>query len=298
MVELSLSPILLRAMKSVADRPGGVSVHTLVSERTWRMGVLAVSSFEFFSNRRWNVWVHDDGTLTARARDRLTAMRPHWHLVSRAVSDALALEKLSFFPHFLRLRERHPLAVKMADAWLWAQGPRYLFIDSDCLFFANPDFILKWVDRDDGTSWFMQEYREVYAYAFPPDELNRWAGIQVMPKVNTGIGLLQKDLFNWERVEKLLARPETTALDRESDWYIEQTLCAVLLTDWGRGGLLPTPDYVTGYDAQGIGALPACVACHYVGPTKYDRYYYHGLLGLFSCWLAQQLKHPSHKTSL
>lgn len=288
-----LEPLLVRVLKPRgACDPGLPSVHTLVSERTWRMGLLAVASFEFFSGSSWPVYVHDDGSVSASTIKKIARCRPHWRFISRRESDERARAKLAEYPQFLRLRQRHPLAVKMADAWLWAQQARYIFIDSDTLFFRRPEFILKWIQADDGTCWFMEEYEGVYSYSLPPEALRSWAGFDVMPRVNTGIGLLYRDLFDWTNVERLLSAPVIAELDQTNDWYIEQTLCAVLLSRWGKGGLLPSSEYITGYDAGGMGRRRSYVACHYVGPTKRDRYYYHGLVGILLRW--ESLRGPQN----
>lgn len=282
-VRVVLEPLLVRTMKPPASAPTmAVSVHTLVSHRTWRMGVIAVSSFCWFSGRSWDVWIHDDGSLTEGDMLRLRGLRPTWHIVPRAESDARAREKLAAYPHFLALRNRHPLAVKMADPALWAPQSQYVFIDSDCLVFRRPTFIIQWADSRDDTCWFMEEYEGVYSYVIPPSELDKWAGKPIRLRVNTGLCLMCKRALQWTRIEQLLGAPEVRMLGPDEDWYIEQTLSAIALTDWGRGGILPVREYVTGYATTDMGWPPRCVACHYVGPTKYDRYYYHGLTGLLA----------------
>lgn len=285
-----LEPLLARTLNApVGGRIMPVSVHTLVSRRTWRMGVIAVSSFCWFSGRNWDVWIHDDGSLNEENKARLRRLRPAWHIVSRAESDARARERLAAFPRFLALRDRHPLAVKMADAWLSAPESHYVFIDSDCVVFRQPTFIIEWANARDDTCWFMEEYEEVYSYVLPPAELDEWAGKPVRPRVNTGVCLMCKNALQWSRIEQLLDAPQIRKLGPDEDWYIEQTLSAIVLTDWGRGGMLPAREYVTGYATPKMGWPPHCVACHYVGPTKYDRYYYHGLTGVLvrqmqACW--------------
>lgn len=275
---------LLRGMRPpVTGELQPVSVHALLSESSWAIGVLAVSSFCFFSRRRWPVFVHEDGSLTERTAARIAALRPAWRIVRRTEADARVNEELGNRPRLKALRARHPLAVKLLDPHVFAPGRRYIFIDSDCLFFARPEFVLRWADETRGEDcWFCREYEGVYAYSMPMEALRNATGCDVLQRVNTGIGLWNKGAMSLDRLEAFLRSVSEFPMTRQQDWYIEQTMSAVMLTDWGRGGLLPK-EYATGYDmAPGVRGAD-CVACHYVGPTKKDRLFYHGFLTLRRC---------------
>lgn len=272
---------LLRGLRSpVSGEFQPVSVHALLTESNWELGVLAVSSFCFFSRRRWPVFIHEDGSLTNEAAARIAALRPEWRIVRRAEADVRVNSGLGDCPRLKALRDRHPLAVKMLDPHVFAPGQRYVFIDSDCLFFERPDFILRWVDeRDSAGCWFCREYEGVYAYSIAIAALRNVAGCNVLEHVNTGIGLWNKGAMSFDRLEAFLCSVSDFPLTPQQDWYIEQTMSAVVLTEWGRGGLLPK-EYATGYDMEPGVRSADCVACHYVGPTKEDRLFYHGFITL------------------
>ena len=283
-VDLCIARPLLSWFPDKGVEVDGLSLHTLVSECTWRMGILALSGFTALSGRRWQVVIHEDGSLRERSANLIRKLRPKWQIVMREESDKQAAAELGQFKKFLKLRSRHPLAMKFADPWLFAPGERYIFIDSDCLFFDYPDFIMRWVAKS-GTQdcWFERECEGVYAYSLPITLLSQLIGCSVWQHVNTGIALLNRGAFSFERIETLLGVLEKERLSEEEDWYLEQTFFAVTATLWKKGGLLP-PLYSTSYDA-GV-CLGRCgrVACHYVGPTKKDRFYYDGVVNLMlSC---------------
>ena len=67
--------------KPVLDRP--VSLHMVVSSHTWKMGLLALRSLEFHTDRRWSPFIHEDGSLSDAMVNELAALQPDAKIIRR-----------------------------------------------------------------------------------------------------------------------------------------------------------------------------------------------------------------------
>ena len=92
-----------------------ISVHLLVSSKTWHAGLLAAISFEFFTERRWNLFIHEDGSLCDKARQRIEKVLPGVHVVSRKQGDEKVKDALANYPVCLAHRGNHNLFLKFFD---------------------------------------------------------------------------------------------------------------------------------------------------------------------------------------
>jgi hypothetical protein len=56
-------PLVLAFGHRVSAEEVPVSVHLLVSSKTWRMGILAAWRLEYFSGKRWRLYFHENASL-------------------------------------------------------------------------------------------------------------------------------------------------------------------------------------------------------------------------------------------
>ena len=115
-----------------------LSVHMLLSSRTWHAGLLSLISFEFFTERRWNLFIHDDGSVDAQARHRIESVLPGVRFVPRSEAEVRVREALIDYPLCWKHRSNHNLFLKFFDVPLFAPNNRFIFLDSDVLFFQQP----------------------------------------------------------------------------------------------------------------------------------------------------------------
>ena len=101
------------------------------------------------------------------------------------------------------------------------------------------------------------------AYTVEPDAIHALVGHQVVPRVNSGFGLVHRDSIRWDWTEEFLALPGI--LDGHF-WRIEQTLFALCSS---RYGVELLPDEYTLRLEPGIGGR--CFR-HYNGKIRHLMY--------------------------
>lgn len=264
----ALSPLVL----SAAKRPAGpeeipVSVHLLVSSKTWRMGMLAALSLEFFSGKRWRLFIHEDGSVDADAREEILRHLPGARFVSRAEADEAARRVLGGHPACLRNRSRHNLFLKFFDPIAFVPGDKFLVLDADLFFFRRPDFLLDWSEGAERTCHYNFDVKEVYA--LPRADIEAALGVKLWERFNSGLLCMCREAIDLDLAERLLGAFESTAPHPQ---FFEQTLYALCASAHGRGGPLP-PEYEITWN---LFRRRESVCRHYVGPAKFDHLYLEG----------------------
>lgn len=269
-----ISPVVIAAAKRPAGEELSVSVHLLVSSKTWRMGLLSVFSLEYFSGRRWKIFIHEDGSVDARARARIEAKLPGVTFVTRKEADEAAAKLLAAYPACLRNRYRHNLFLKFFDPIAFAPGDKYLILDSDLFFYRRPDLLLNWAQGDEKSCYYNRDYKEVYA--LPRKDIERVMGIRLWECFNSGLVCICREAIDLNLAEKLLSNFESVAPHPQ---FFEQTLYALCASALNQGGPLP-PQYEITWNIFRSGDS---ICRHYVGPAKFDHLYFEGPATLF--WL-------------
>jgi hypothetical protein len=269
-----IAPVVVAA----ARRPDGdelpVSVHLLVSSKTWKMGLLAALSLEHFSGRRWKIFIHEDGSVDAKARSQIKAKVPGVRFVSRKEADEVTEKLLAAYPACRRNRGRHNLFLKFFDPIAFAPGHKYLILDADLFFYRRPDLLLDWAEGDERACYYNRDYKEVYA--LPREDIERVTGVRLWECFNSGLVCICRDAINLDLGERLLTVFESEAPHPQ---FFEQTLYALCASAFNRGGPLP-PEYEITWNTF---RRPDSICRHYVGPAKFDHLYFEGPATLF--WL-------------
>ena len=262
-----IAPFVIWAGK----RPGGpeipVSVHILVSSKTWRMGLMSVLSLEYFSGKRWKLFVHEDGTVDSAARARIEAKLPGARFIPRAEADSAAQELLSGHPACLRNRGRHNLFLKFFDPIAFAPSDKYLILDSDIFFYRRPDLLVTWAEGEERACYYNEDIKEVYC--LPREQIEPAVGVRLWERFNSGLVCVCREAINLDLSEKLLSTFEASAWHPQ---FFEQTLYALNASAFNRGGALP-PQYQITWN---ILRRRDSICRHYVGPAKYDHLYFEG----------------------
>lgn len=261
------APLAVRWHRRPAGHAGDVSVHMLVSSRTWDAGLLAAVSLEHRSVRRWQFFFHDDGTLDDRLVARIARVFPDARIVRRREADGKAREFLADHPKCLAHRARHNLFLKFFDFAAWAPGEKLIVFDSDVIFFRKPGEITDWADSGSTDYRYNEDTKE--KFCIPRDDIERGMGIRMWPRFNSGLVLVPKKAISLDLAEKLLANFEKTAHHPQ---FFEQTLYGLMGSVWGRGGPLPKTYEIN----WGYFRAPGAVCRHYVGAFKHDLLFIEG----------------------
>ena len=267
-----IAPIVVAAGRRPEGPEIPVSVHILVSSKTWRMGLMSVLSLEYFSGKRWKIFVHEDGSVDARSRARIEAKLQGVRFVPRAEADAAAARLLAGHSACLRNRSRHNLFLKFFEPLAFSPSDKYLILDADLFFFRRPDLLLEWAEGAERACYYNEDVKEVYC--LPRGQIEPALGVRLWEKFNSGLLCICREAINLDLSEKLLATFEETAWHPQ---FFEQTLYALSASAFNRGGPLP-PQYEITWN---IFRRPDSVCRHYVGPAKYDHLYFEGPITLF-----------------
>ena len=269
----AISPLIFRLHRRQKAAEIPVSVHMLVSSETWDAGILAAISFEHFSGRRWPLFIHEDGSVTAAQRTVIEKILPGVRFVPRPEADKRMAAHLARHPKCLSNRTRHNLFLKFFDFPAYACYDRFVVLDSDVIFFRRPAEILSWVDAGKEECWFNEDTKE--KYCIPRPRIEEELRMKIWERVNTGICLMPKSAVSLELSERLITAFEASAHHPQ---FFEQTLYALMASALNKGGMLPATYNIN----WGYLRAPGSICRHYVGAFKHDLLYIEGAPSLLA----------------
>jgi len=260
-----------RAVSRRRDWPedrSGVGLHMVVGHAMLPMGLLALRSWEFHTQRRWCPVIHEDGSFTAQDRTRIGEHFPEARIIDRMRADREVAAALQDFPACREHRLRHNWFLKVFDTHHYASGDRYVILDSDIVFFRRPSLVLEWIDGASDAMWIMEDEREKYSQ--PRADISRLMNVTMVERGNSGLDLVPKAAARLDLAEHFL---ETCAPQARQYEFLEQTIFALWVSAWGHGGLLPRDEYeISWNNFRG----PRAVCRHYIGASKNDALFVEG----------------------
>ena len=236
-------------------------LHALTSSEDWVNLTWALKSFYKHSQKRYALCLHDDGTLSQEAKECLRRIFPQARLIARDVADQTVISSLAAYPRCLQLRQNNKLSLKLFDFVHYLDSGRMLLIDSDVLFFSKPVELLRRIDDPDYR--FNSVNRDIAsAYTVRPDVVAAELGFQLMPRFNSGLGLIHRESIRADDIETFLGLPGIGG----HFWQIEQTLFALASSKFGVE-MLPAE-----YDVRTERGLIDGPCRHYVGAIRHLMY--------------------------
>jgi hypothetical protein len=222
--------------KEPADFPleSSVEVHLLTSARDWMCAAWALASFVHATGRRWNMAIHDDGTLGDEARRMLRALFSSARIKDRKEADAEMETRLAGHPRCLEYRRSHPLALKLFDCTMLAGAERLVLLDSDLVFFRRPDEVLEWVKTGKPDCMFNPDFQD--AYCLSRESARERLQVDLHPRINTGLSLLPRGVVDIDFCEQSMA--DASLSTKDSIAWREQTLLALCASRYGTTRLL------------------------------------------------------------
>jgi len=162
----------------------------------WLNLLWALKSFYVASARRYALCIHEDGSLGWAELAALAKHFPTARIIPRAEADAKLAEVLRSFPRSLSFRNTNLLAPKLFDFIAYLNSDRMGLFDSDLLFFAEPKIYLQRVeDPAYRRNTFNADNDD--AYTVQPEAVRARIGHQLLPRVNSGLGLVHRDWIRW-----------------------------------------------------------------------------------------------------
>jgi hypothetical protein len=235
-------------------------VYFMSGREQWAM--TAFCAFSLLASTRANLApvIMDDGSLEEEKRRELGRILPTVRFLEAAESNERVLSCLSQarFPTLHAMRNHLPLMRKLMDLHAGLTGWR-LFLDSDVLFFREPEWMIRWLDSPRHPV-YMWDYQNSYGY--PLAFLREVLGRPAPERVNTGFCGLCSDRIDWEQLEHWAARLHG---NHGTNHFSEQCLTAMLIGKWG-GGAAPL-DYLI-WPSADESRRPTAVMHHYVAESR------------------------------
>jgi hypothetical protein len=236
-------------------------IHVLTSAADWLNLVWALKSFYYYSERRYGLCIHDDGSLGADALASLLHHFPGARIVTREEANRTVEEALQPYPRCLRFRQTNHLAPKLFDFVRYLTADRMLLIDSDILFFSRPAELL---DRIENPGYTLNSVNPDVssAYTIEPEVARQAWGLDVPQRFNSGLGLIHRQSMRFDWIEEFLALPGIVG----HFWRIEQTIYALCSARFGVE-LLPEE-----YAVRLKGSIDGLPCRHYIGAIRHLMY--------------------------
>lgn len=262
------------------------SIHLLCSHQDIDMLLWAVASWCRAVPETGQIYVHEDGSFTAADRALLARVAPHVRVIdldgaSRQAHDAW----LADFPEARKKRDAYRdyvFIIKLIDPYFVSPAPARLILDTDILWFAEPEELLARI-RDDRQTPFMQQ-GERHVVKSAADEQGRVEafrftdGTSVEPALfalNSGIVGYHTSEFSLRDLETFCARIDIAAPFH----FYEQVGYAWILSQHAEIRPLSAEAYlIRGSVREGV------VARHYTGPRR-DQFSSEGIRLLARCIL-------------
>jgi len=176
-----------------------VKIHILTGAKHWYQSAFCLWSFSAASGRAVIPFIFDDGSLKLEQLEALKRLFPKL----RFMGASQTLERLdeflprSRYPSLRTQQEINPMFKKLLDIHAGETEWR-LQMDSDILFFRNPEFLIDWHDMP-SCSIHLKGVRNAYICSI--SDLGELAGQPVRQRVNAGLLGLRSIEIDWEQME-------------------------------------------------------------------------------------------------
>lgn len=227
------------------DRTSDARIWIVSSSSDLLMAIWCLKTLLHFSKCKWDVWFADAGGISPKQRMLLEQHFPGIRFTARSDLDDRARKGLTDYPlsSWLRHTRKYAPALKLFDPMLSLPKGKFLLVDSDVLFFDNPDLLVDLITKNTyprGTFHFNMEPTGT---------------------INSGLAVIDLSSFDLVDIEASLARMQS----RLRGWTIEQDVYADLATT--RSEPLPSNYAVQPVDDAEHSGL---TSCHYIGVCRHQ----------------------------
>ncbi len=223
----------IRFVSAPFDRaPGsaGYSVHILCSHGDLDLLLWSLASWHRVVPNSGRVFIHEDGSFTARDRQLIGRLLPHAAVVDFAWATREAHDEwLQGMPAARALRDnyaKHILIVKLVDPRFVSDAPKRLILDSDMLWFEEPTELLGHLEN------YTQPF---FQYGGPTGEEFRFADNSLLAaslhELNSGIVGYATGDFSLSDLEQYALKADP----KKHRHFIEQSGYAWVLDRAGKG---------------------------------------------------------------
>jgi hypothetical protein len=253
----------------------------------WQMALWAAKSFYHYSGVDWPLVWHEGGSIRPAHRSALKRQFPKSRVLTSAEATIGVEAELARggFTRCLKARRRSFMLMKMIDCVVLSNAQHLLLLDSDVLFFKKPEELIaagkselskNLFNRDRG-SW----------YTIRREAARARYGIDLIPELNAGLGLVRRESLSLPMMEEFLADPDILS----EPWLTEQTLQALC---GSRVGVELLPETYIVSQSRGLTTSEGrpLVSKHYPGFFRH-LLYEEGMTHLIRCGFLDALSCPA-----
>jgi len=238
-------------------------LHMLIGKRHVGMCLWAIKSLLHFSCQRYQIVLHDDGTLAQENIRTLSPHLPNVNVIRRVDADKAMSDKLADYPlcksfrfsvvetanHRGQKYNMFIMSLILLDINLLSEAEKIMILDADVLFFKKPVELVNWInDQNDNSSLFSVEKFRPYR-----DKQNRLQ-FDLKPAETLNSGLLcynPKIIMDLPTLEKWIS--ENRDLMYTSPVF-EQLAYSYLIKRHTTSRPLPGDIYAFNYTSQAVTA--------------------------------------------
>lgn len=185
--------------------PVPVRVRTLLCHRDVSLMIACWRTLVACSQDQVETVVHDDGSLTSEDEAAIRAAIPRSRVLRRRAADEIMAERLARHGHARAFRAGSVWGLKLLDVVLAEDGDCF-YVDGDIRFF-RPFRGLFCAAGVRGRSVFLRD--TVWAaYSVRPWHLLDRRQLRVCAAINTGLTLIDRQLFDLDFVDWFLGQPD------------------------------------------------------------------------------------------
>lgn len=213
-------------------------IYFLTGKKYWHQTVFCIYSLLLFSQKSITPIIIDDGSLNEKWRQKIKNQIPGIIIYSEKYIESILDEVLpkEKFPFLRNKRITYKHLRKITDIHI-LPGKWKLVLDSDMLFFKQPDALIKWMENPT-VCCLLQETKTHYGYSM--SLMNNLAKTKVIENLNVGLVGIDSSEINWEMLEYW---GKTLEKEEGSSYYLEQGLIAMIASNYKMINVLDSTEY-------------------------------------------------------
>lgn len=246
-----------------------VEVHTVTSHEDLPLYLTMAKTLHNQSQINYPFVLHDDGTLTEQDFSLIKEHIPDIRVLSHSKTTKKLETLLRSYPVLLRRRldskkDRVQLIVTI-DVPLFSKSKKLCYIDSDIVFFNNPQELSAWAVKNDDAVLFANDRKN--GYAISRKVCKKFFHVDFIEKFNAGILCYQKSLLSLPHLNSYFSTLKTIRQSR--NFLQEQTYWMIRLQQTKQKLIRLSDLYLIPMKRHGDRYT---VARHYIHPIRNQLY--------------------------
>lgn len=253
-------------LSPVLSHPDGLPIYFLTGIKYLYQTLYCIQSLCKVSTAKFKFILVDDGSFDSKLIERIHLQLPGSEIINKEIIERNLEQYLpsNKFPYLYQKRKVYPHIKKLTDVHTISGTDWKLVLDSDMLFWSDPEEIIDWLKKPN-KPLHMVDCDESYGYSY--NLMEDLCGSKIHTLINVGAIGLNSNKINWDQIEhwiKILEEKEGTS------YYLEQALSAMIIGN-ANTIVLDPKEYIVNPGKKSINCKSGTLH-HYVDLSK-DGYF-------------------------